>query len=232
MSGNRFPSYKAVCVAAFVGFAISLGAMAVASEAEPEERERIMAEIERRLVDDAAREAAIRAGRDRSVLCASCHGVDGNSLRSYIPNLAEQNTAYIIEQIGKFVDGERQHFVMPVLARDFSFQDKVNLAVYYASQTLEPAEADPILAARGKPLYEQYCLGCHGATGRGHAGYAVVAGQKVEYAISSMKRYRENALRRGEPLETTRSDLLMEQATAHLSDEDIAALAHYSALLE
>jgi len=227
----RYPVVKLVYAFGLFAVGLFVGSGVTAAEAEPDERARIMAEIEKDLVDDEARMAAIRAGKDRSVLCANCHGVDGNSVRPDIPNLAEQNTAYIIEQIGRFVDGKRKHFVMPVLARNFTFQDKVNLAVYYTSQALKPGEGDPELAARGKPIYNQYCLGCHGPSGRGQAGYALIAGQKVEYAITTLKRFRDNANKRGE-VESQRSDIIMEQATAHLSDEDIEALAHYAALME
>lgn len=115
--------------------AMVAGSVAVeAAETDTSERGRIMAEIDKRLHNEEARQEAIRAGKQRSVLCANCHGVDGNSVRPDIPNLAEQNTAYIIEQIGKFVDGRRKHFVMAALAKNFTFQDKVNLAVYYTSQ--------------------------------------------------------------------------------------------------
>lgn len=203
-----------------------------AAEGEPDDRERIMAEIEMRLTNDEARLEAMRAGEERSVLCANCHGIDGNSVRPDIPNLAEQNTAYIIEQIGKFVDGRRKHFVMPVLARDFTFQDKVNLAVYYASQQLKPGTGNPMLAARGKPVYDKLCFVCHGADGRGQAGYALIAGQKVDYAIATLKRFRDNAAKSDENEGSKRSDRFMEQATAQLTDGEIEALAHYSALLE
>ncbi|MGM0595192.1 MAG: c-type cytochrome [Pseudomonadota bacterium] len=205
-----------------------MGSVAVAEEAE---RERIMAEIDKRLGDEAAREEALRAGRERAVLCANCHGADGNSVRPAIPNLAEQNTAYIIEQIGKFVEGQREHFVMPVLARDFSFQDKVNLAVYYTSQELEPGEGEPTLAAKGKSLYESRCMGCHGPAGRGEAGYALIAGQQVDYAVTTLKRFRDSASDAEGSVDAKRTDVIMEQAAAGLTDEEIEALAHYSALL-
>lgn len=233
MAAIKVPFVNQVYAFGFVVVAMSgLSQAGFAAEGEPEDRERIMAEIEKHLSDDGARQVAMRAGEERSVLCANCHGIDGNSVRPDIPNLAEQNAAYIIEQIGKFVDGRRKHFVMPVLARDFTFQDKVNLAVYYASQPLQPGAGNPVLAARGKPVYDKLCFGCHGADGRGQAGYALIAGQKVDYAIATLKRFRDNAAKTNENEKSKRSDLFMEQATAQLTDEEIEALAHYAALLE
>lgn len=233
MIATKSPFINILCSVGFVAMAVT-GLSSALNAAEPEvsERERIMAEIEKDLKDEGALQAAMRAGKERSILCANCHGVDGNSVRPDIPNLAEQNTAYIIEQIGKFVDGQRKHFVMPILARNFTFQDKVNLAVYYTSQKLKPVKADPKIAARGKPIYDHLCFSCHGADGRGEAGYALIARQKIEYVETTLKRFRANALKTEELAQTKRSDLMMEQATAQLSDEDIEGLAHYTALME
>lgn len=233
MIATKSPLIKILCSVGFVVMT-SAGYSAALNAAEPElgERERIMAEIDKDLKDDEARQAALDAGKDRSVLCANCHGADGNSVRPDIPNLAGQNTTYIIEQIGKFVDGRRKHFVMPILAKNFTFQDKVNLAVYYTSQKLKPGEADPKIAARGKVIYEQRCFSCHGVDGKGEAGYALIAGQKVEYVKATLKRFRDNAGNIIQKARAKRTDLTMEQATAPLSDQDIEGLAHYTALME
>ncbi|MGM0594361.1 MAG: c-type cytochrome [Pseudomonadota bacterium] len=196
------------------------------------ERERIMAEIEKDLHNEAARTEAIRAGKERSVLCSHCHGPDGNSVQSDIPNLAEQNPAYLVEQIGKFANGERQNFVMQTLASNFDFNDKVNLAVFYASQKLEPVETDPSLAAKGERIYGNVCFRCHGESGRGEDGYARLAGQQVEYMEMTLKRYRANANREGTRGASKRSNVSMEQVTARLSDEDIEGLAHYIASMK
>ena len=222
-----------VCCFGFVAMAVAgLSSAVNAAEPESSERARIMTEIDKELKDEKGLQAAIRAGQERSVLCANCHGVDGNSVRPDIPNLAEQNTTYIIDQIGKFVDGRRKHFVMPILARDFTFQDKVNLAVYYTSQKLKPVEANPKLAAIGEPLYKNLCFSCHGVDGRGEAGYALVAGQKIDYVKNTLKRFRANASKTGDLASIKRSDVSMEQATVQLSDADIEGLAHYSALMQ
>jgi cytochrome c553 len=214
-----------------VFFAASLSVSA-AQQPEPDERARIMAEIDKDIHNEQARQDAIRAGKERSILCGHCHGVDGNSTKSDIPNLAAQNPAYIVEQIGKFASGERKNFVMQTLASNFTFKDKVSLAVYFTSQEVKPIDADPALAATGERIYKNVCFRCHGANGKGEEGYARLAGQQIEYVKMTLKRFRANANQANGIDESMRHNASMEQVAARLSDEDIEGLAHYIALLK
>ncbi|MFO7594498.1 MAG: c-type cytochrome [Pseudomonadota bacterium] len=203
-----------------------------AEESNITERERIMAEIDKDIHNDEAKRTAIRLGRERAVLCSHCHGEDGNSVKPDIPNIAAQNPAYIIEQIGKFASGERKNFVMQTLAGNFTFKDKVNLAVYYTSQQVKPVEYDPDLAIEGERIYKNSCFRCHGPSGRGEEGYARLAGQQIEYVQMTLKRYRDNANKTNGYGEIKRRNASMEQVTARLSDDDIKGLAHYIARLK
>lgn len=191
-----------------------------------------MAEIEKDIHNEEAHQAAIRAGKERSILCGHCHGVDGNSVKKEIPNLASQNPAYIIEQIGKFADGRRKNFVMQTLASGFTFQDKVNLAVFFNSQKVKPVDADPALAVNGERIYKSVCFRCHGENGRGEEGYARLAGQQTDYVQMTLKRFRASANKEDDLEENKRRNASMEQVTARLSDEDIEGLSHYIALLK
>lgn len=211
---------------------IVYGSVLYAAAPQLTERERIMSEIEKDLHNQDAYQAAIRGGKERSILCGHCHGVDGNSTKPETPNLAAQNPAYIIEQIGKFADGRRKNFVMQTLASGFTFQDKVNLAVYFSSQNLKPVEATPELAAKGERVYKNVCFRCHGENGRGEEGYARLAGQKVDYVTMTLKRFRASANSEDVLDENQRRNASMEQVTARLSDKEIEGLAHYIALLK
>lgn len=217
------------------GVALSTGLMGmvlfpgteVSAEQTQSERARIMAEIDKDIHNEKALQDAIRAGKERSVLCGHCHGVDGNSVKPDIPNLAGQNTAYIVEQIGKFANGERKNFVMQTLANNFTFTDKVNLALYFNSQNVKATTFDAELAASGEKIYKNVCFRCHGDDGKGEEGYARLAGQKIEYVSMTLKRFRSNANKVDEFEEAKRHNATMEQVTARLSDEDIQSLAHY-----
>ncbi|MFO7594666.1 MAG: c-type cytochrome [Pseudomonadota bacterium] len=206
-------------------------ATAQSAETGMSERERIMAEIEKDIHNKQSLNEAISRGKDRSVLCGHCHGVDGNSVKPDIPNLAGQNPAYIIEQIGKFIDGTRKNFVMQTLASGFTFQDKVNLAVYFTSQQLKPVEANSTLASKGEGIYKSVCFRCHGADGRGEEGYSRLSGQQIDYVQMTLKRFRA-AANSNDHSEDKRRNASMEQVTARLSDEQIEGLAHYIALLK
>lgn len=220
-------------VAIVIGLSLSSAAAGADIEAELAERRKIVDEVERRMSDTAAREQALAAGLERSVLCASCHGVDGNSKKSEYPNLASQNPSYMIEQMQKFKDGRRKSFVMEALVKNFSLEDKINLAVYFTSQQLKPStEANAQLADRGATIYKQSCTMCHGESGKGEEGFARIAGQRVEYVVTTLKRFRDNAKRGAAADESKRSNARMEQVTQFLSDSDIGSLANYLALLK
>ena len=49
------------------------------------------------------------AGQARSVVCAACHGADGNSFNPEWPSLAGQNENYLIKSLQSFKDGSRQN---------------------------------------------------------------------------------------------------------------------------
>lgn len=196
------------------------------------ERDRLMAEINKDIHNEEARQAAIMAGKDRSVLCSNCHGIDGNSVKGDIPNLAGQNPAYIIEQIDKFHSGARKNFVMQTLAGIFTFKDKVNLAVYYTSQKVKPQKFNAHLAGKGRQIFRNVCFRCHGEDGKGEKGYARLAGQKIDYVKMTLKRFRANATKTADEYDIKRTNANMEQVTVFLTDEDIDGLANFIASLK
>ena len=202
-------------------------------EKELQERQKIIAEVERRMADEQLFKTAMTAGEERMLLCGSCHGADGNAKNPEYPNLASQNPAYIAEQMAKFKDGRRKSFVMEALVKSFTMEDKINLALYFTSQKLKPvAEANAALAAKGEAKFKEVCARCHGENGRGEAGYARLAGQQIGYVTMTLKRFRDNARNARDFDETKRTDARMEQVTQFLTDEEIEGLAHYIALIK
>ena len=167
--------------------------------------------------------AVLARGREAAGFCAYCHGADGNSVKAGIPNLAAQNPAYLLDQIEKFAAGTRKDFttVMQQLARRFTEEEKIALAVYYAAAELRPVAHDAGAARRGAPLYAERCRTCHGADGRGQQGFARVAGQDAEYLRTTLRNFRDGASGHVSPV--------MAATTKGLGDAEIGALADYLA---
>ena len=75
----------------------------------------------------------VAAGKEKSAVCAACHGGTGISPTPVWPNLAGQKEQYLIAQLKAFKDGTRQNAQMSPMTTGLSDEDMANLAAYYAS---------------------------------------------------------------------------------------------------
>jgi len=167
----------------------------------------------------------IREGRDRTVLCRTCHGEDGMAVQPLAPNLAGQNPVYIVDQFQRFGDGRRNDYLMSNLAMTFTEEDKIKIALYYSEMEMRASGGGELsLLDEGKRIYHEVCVKCHGADGRGQEGYARLAGQRYEYVDKMLKEFRDRTGRR--------SNLWMTGVAIRLSDRDMAAVATYLANLK
>lgn len=188
-------------------------------------RTRLQARLKQITADPEARDDAMYFGELRSTLCKTCHGADGNSVREGTPNLAGQNPVYIVDQFQRYADGRRQDFWMASLAKHFTEDDKLRLAVFYARQTTKPAGGgDLALHEQGKTLYQQLCSECHGADAKSSEGYAHLAGQRPEYTIKMLKEFQTAGGKRFNPWMYARANMLK-------TDQEIQAIATYLANL-
>lgn len=73
------------------------------------------------------------AGKEKSTLCASCHGENGISPNDLWPNLAGQKAGYLVKQMKAFRDGDRKDPMMSPMAANLSDEDIDNLAAFYSS---------------------------------------------------------------------------------------------------
>lgn len=135
---------------------------------------------------------ALEEGRERATLCVHCHGVDGNSLREYIPNLAGQNSEYLFTQFEKFADGSRKDYVMSKLATGLTSNDRVAIAIYFSRQPVLPRQQPVATSEAGKQLYNSSCFVCHGQEGHGNAQYPRIAGQPYEYLNKTLLKFLHN----------------------------------------
>ena len=74
-------------------------------------------------------------GKEKSTLCAACHGKDGNSTNPLNPKLAGQHAAYLVKQMRAFRDGGRLDPIMGQMVVGLTDEDIRDLAAYYSSLT-------------------------------------------------------------------------------------------------
>ena len=74
------------------------------------------------------------AGKEKSQLCAACHGADGNTpMTPEYPKLAGQPADYLEKALRDYKRGARKNPMMMPMAQGLSKQDIKNLAAYYSS---------------------------------------------------------------------------------------------------
>lgn len=168
----------------------------------------------------------INAGQAQSSSCQGCHGVDGNSYGPDWPNLAQQNTNYLIKQIHDFQSGARQDPTMNSIVIGLNEKDIRDIAAYFAAQ---PAKADPAAnSSTGKKLYaggNRYtripaCAACHGPNGAGNGPGAIpsLAGQKSAYVAKALRDFKTHA---------RNNDLnqIMQDIAVKMTEQEIDAVA-------
>jgi cytochrome c553 len=170
------------------------------------------------------------AGQSKAIVCAACHGVDGNSLNPEWPTLAGQNEAYLVRTLQAFKSGERSNVLMTAQAASLGDQDMADLAAFFASRPRQAKAADPKLASAGEHLYRggnketgvSACIACHGPTGAGNgpAGYPAIGAQHAPYAAAQLRAYRAGQ-------RTSDLNQMMRNTTARMSDAEIEAVASY-----
>jgi cytochrome c553 len=161
---------------------------------------------------------------ERLALCGSCHGEDGNSRMEKTPSLAGQPEFFITQQLILMRETVRKVEAMAPFVKDLKDDTIVALAKHYASLPPKPSEEklDTALAKRGEALAARLrCASCHKPDLSGQEQMPRLAKQRIDYMRDAMIAYRDD--------KRTGADTAMTAVVFGLSDEDIAALAHYAA---
>ncbi len=160
----------------------------------------------------------------RLAACAACHGPSGRSELANIPSLAGQPAVFVETQLVMIREGLRRVPQMQGLLDGVKDSEITALARYYSEQ----APAQPVgerRAAqfeRGQQVAQRlHCGSCHLATFQGREQMPRLAGQREDYLGYSMKQFRDN--------QTSGRDTIMAATLYGVSDDDIAALAHFLA---
>lgn len=169
------------------------------------------------LADPAATAAAITAAKKVTFFCDVCHGAEGSSVKTDVPNLAGQNPSYLLTQIDKFARGLRHYSFMEGLMKLLSESDRINVTIFYSSKQVKPAGTASSTA--GQAIYSGRCVMCHGPQGHGNETTPRLAGQQIKYLSQSIMRYRD---RSGERIYEP-----MSASTSGLKEHDVVALTTY-----
>ena len=180
---------------------------------------------------EAATKPDLAKGQAAAMVCAACHGGDGNSAIAINPSLAGQHPQYITKQLMNFKSGERNNAVMKGMVATLATDDDMkNVAAYFAAQKPRPGVArDQVLVDAGRKIYRggdgatgvPACMACHSPSGAGiPAQYPRLAGQMKEYTLAQLK-----AFKAGE--RANDSAAMMRTIASKLSDKQMDALAEY-----
>jgi cytochrome c553 len=170
----------------------------------------------------------VAAGKNKAMVCAACHGTDGNSLVPMYPSLAGQSANYIAKQLADFKSGDRKDPVMAGMVAALTEEDMNDLAAYFAVQNAKagPGEANEA----GHKLYISgdaakgvtACIACHGVAGKGmkQAGFPALTGQSSDYLKKQLASFRDGS--RGND-----NNGIMRNIAIKLSDAEIEAVSQY-----
>jgi len=73
------------------------------------------------------------AGKDKSIICSGCHGIDGNNDNSEYPILAGQHQAYLLKQLKDFKAGDRVDDHMTSMVNAVPESDFEDITAYFSS---------------------------------------------------------------------------------------------------
>ena len=161
--------------------------------------------------------------------CVRCHGTNGVSLATGVPNLAGQRAAYLYEQLKAYREGKRAQSPMGGAVKFLSDDALVKVSAYFAS--LEPAKSAPVpkgAGARGDAgkagrAAAEACSGCHGDNGvSAMAGTPSLAGLDPKYFAAAIHEYKTGQ----------RKNDTMQPLAAPLGDGEVQNLAMHYALLK
>jgi cytochrome c553 len=179
--------------------------------------------------------ADIEAGKAKTMLCAGCHGADGNSINVIWPRLAGQNASYLLKQLQDFKSGKRVDATMQGMVMTLTDEDMVNVSAYFEAQKPTEAKFDAALLEDGQKIYRggitetsvAACMGCHGPAGAGNgpAAYPGLNGQHPEYIAAQLQKFKDGS-------RANDSGKMMRLVANRMSNAEMKAVAAYVAGLK
>ncbi len=158
-----------------------------------------------------------------SQTCAGCHGTNGASPGETIPVLGGQNAAYLADSLRAYKSGDRDYYVMRIIANGFDDKQIDAMATWFADKPWVATDTafDAAMAESGKSVADDACASCHGDGGEGTDTGPRLAGQPAAYLVLAAQAYKNGS----------RNHAAAAAALEGVSDADIQAASHYYASL-
>ena len=173
----------------------------------------------------------IENGREIYRLCAVCHMPEGwGTVNGDYPQIAGQHATVIIKQLTDILARNRDTPTMfPfTLLENLQPQEYADVAAYLASlpMTRDNGHGPGTDLDRGKRLYEENCVDCHGKNGEGiNKEYMpLIQGQHYNYLVRQFEWIREGKRRNAD-------DEMVEQIQG-FTDRDISAIMDFTSRLK
>lgn len=78
--------------------------------------------------------ARAKLGKEKSAICATCHGQSGDGDNDQYPKLAGQYESYITQALKDYRSGERNNAIMAGFSATLTIEDMRALSAWFASQ--------------------------------------------------------------------------------------------------
>jgi len=156
------------------------------------------------------------------MVCAACHGADGNAQLQGAPSLAGQPKIFIENQLVMIREGMRNIPMMQGMLNGVTDDEISAMAVHYAALPLKkpPADRQAALYALGeKKSNEMRCGSCHLPNYVGREQIPRLAGQREDYLLHSMRQFKSN--------QAIGRDTIMAASLYGVGDDDLKAIAYY-----
>ncbi len=184
------------------------------------------------------------AGEKQAAACGACHGADGNSAVPNFPKLANLGEKYLHKQLRDIQSGNRVVMEMAGQLDGKSDQELADLAAFYDSRTRQLSGAKDKKLELGEKTFRggnidtgvPACTGCHSphANGNAPAGFPALGGQHAAYLAKQLRAFRTAYHDPEDPAGRNNDgdNKIMRGVAAHMSDQEIDAVANFIAGLQ
>ena len=160
-------------------------------------------------------------GATKAITCSACHGPQGASPSTAMPNLAGMWPVYFKKAITDFAEGKRPSAEMEPYAKMVMQMGVDELAAYFSAQprTATAIAVDPAAVARGQAAAGP-CMGCHraGGTTVGPSIIPDLRGQPPGYLLNQMVLFKQNKRSPGDANVTSVKTMMNSIGDATLAD--------------